>query len=213
MLEIGRYAAALSRLVLGATAAAVLATAPSRAESSHGAENVLGEPDAPVTVVWYASVTCPHCKHWHDQVWPDFKARYIDTGRVRFVVREMPTAPMPLAMAGFLVARCTPRRSSYFEALDFLFRYQQGLLEAYGEGGLAVREGLLEIANNFGVSEERFEACLRDEAEIARIHRVVQTGNQVFGVTSTPTFIINGVTYGALGIDELAAIIDPLLPG
>ena len=118
-----------------------------------------------------------------------------------------------LAMAGFLVARCVPEEH-YFEALDFLFRFQQDLLDSYGKrSGPAVREGLLEIASNFGVSPERFEACLRDEVEIARIQRVVQTGQVVYNVTGTPMFVIDGVTYEALGIEQLAAIIDPLLPG
>src|SRR5690606_34478542 len=96
---------------------------------------------------------------------------------------------------------------------DLLFRYQRELLESYGSrDGAGVREGLLEIASNFGVHEERFEACLRDQGEIARIRRIAQTGRQVYDVTGTPTFIIDGETYGALGIEELSRIIDPLLP-
>ncbi len=196
--------------LLAATAAAALAAVPAGAAGPQ--ENVIGDRGAPITVVWYASVTCPHCKSWHDDVWPDFKVRYVDTGRVRFVVRELPTNPTPLAMAGFLVARCV-RKERYFEVLDFLFRYQRDLLESYGaRDGPAVREGLLEIASNFGVYEERFEACLRDQDEIARIQRIVLTGRQLYDVTGTPTFLIDGVTYGALGIEEMSAIIDPLLP-
>jgi protein-disulfide isomerase len=175
--------------------------------SSEG-ENVLGNPDAPVTVIEYASVTCPHCKAFHEQVFPQLKEQYIDTGKVRFVFRELPTPPTPLAMAGFLMARCAPPEK-YFDVLDLLFEKQIPLVEAYQ--ARTAREELLKIARPLGISEEQFDACLADDAEIERIRRLGDEGLKEFQVSGTPTFVIDGKSYGAMPLEEFAKIIDPLL--
>jgi protein-disulfide isomerase len=180
-------------------------------ETGLRADNVLGDPDAPVTVIEYASITCPHCKAFHDQVFGDLRARYIDTGKVRFVFRELPTSPAALAMAGFLLARCAPE-DKYFDVLDLLFEKQIPLVQAYQSGGSAARDELVRIARAMGVSEEQFDVCIRDQAEIDRIQKIGDDGYAQFSVNSTPAFVINGRTYGAMTIDEFAAIIDPLLP-
>lgn len=181
------------------------------ADADLSGDNVLGDPNAPVTVIEYASITCPHCKAFHDQVFGDLRERYIDTGKVRFVFRELPTAPSALAMAGFLLARCAPQ-DKYYDVLDLLFEKQAPLVQAYQAGGSAARDELVRIARAMNVTEAQFDACIRDQAEIDRIQRVGEDGYAQFGVSATPTFVINGRSYPAMTIDELAAIIDPLLP-
>src|ERR1700744_6017788 len=84
----------------------------------------LGNPDARVTVIEYASASCPHCAHFNNEVFPAFKAKYIDTGRVHYVFREFLTAPAEIAAASFLIARCAGR-DKYFSVLDSIFRGQE----------------------------------------------------------------------------------------
>jgi protein-disulfide isomerase len=209
--------AAPSRRTALLTVAGVAALAlPACGQGGSGADtgatrddNALGDPNAPVTMIEYASVTCPHCKAFHDQVFDELRARYIDTGKVRFVFRELPTAPSALAMGGFLLARCAPE-DKYFDVLDILFEKQIPLVQAYQ--ARTAREELLKIARPLGISEEQFDACLEDQAEIERIQRIGDEGYAQFGVASTPTFVINGQTYGPMTIEEFAEIIDPLLP-
>jgi protein-disulfide isomerase len=173
-------------------------------------ENILGDPNAPVTIIEYASVTCPNCKAFHDTVFPELKARYIDTGQVCFVFRETPTGPAALAMAGFLTARCAPD-DRYFDVLDVLFERQLDLVRAFQAGGPGAREELLRIARPVGITEEQFEACIRDAGEIDRIRQVAEDGARIHGVTGTPTFLINGESYPPMSIEDFAAILDPLL--
>jgi protein-disulfide isomerase len=175
-----------------------------------GDENILGDPNAPVTVIEYASVTCPGCKAFHDLVFPEFKARYVDTGKVCFIFRELPTSPSALSMAGMLMARCAPE-DKYFDVLNVLFENQRDLIAAYQAGGGAAREALLAIARPVGITEEEFDACIRNDAEITRMREVGDAGYREFGVAHTPTFVIDGKTYGGMSLEELAAIIDPLL--
>jgi protein-disulfide isomerase len=112
-------------------------------------------------------------------------------------------------MAGFLTASCATD-DKYFEVMDILFERQVPLVTAFQAG--AARAELLRIAAAAGVTEAEFDACLRDSTEIERIQTVSERGAREHGVTGTPTLIINGETYPALSIDQLAAIIDPLLP-
>jgi len=116
---------------------------------------------AKVTVVEYASVTCGACAAWQQQVWPEFKAKYVDTNQVRFVFREFPTAPEPVAVAGFLMARCAGPEN-YFPVVEEILASRR---EMFGPGG--PRPVLLRIANGVGLSEEQFQACVTDEGAIA----------------------------------------------
>jgi len=199
-------------------AAAGLAAAPlaacdggERDAQALASDNILGDPDAPVKVIEYASVMCPHCKAFHDEVYPEFKARYIDTGKVCFVFREMPTAPGPLSMAGFLTARCASN-DKYFDVLDVLFEHQVDLYQAYQSGGGAARDRLLAIAHAAGVTEDQFDACIRDQLEIERIQRIDDEAQREHGIHLTPSFLINDQVYdGAYTLEGLAAVIDPLL--
>ncbi len=174
-------------------------------------DRVLGSPDAPLTIIEYASITCPHCAAFHIQTYPEFKRRYIDSGKVRLVFRELPTAPPALAFAGFLMARCAPE-DRYYDVLSILFERQGQLIQAYQAGGSGARDELLRIARAMNITEEQFDACIRDETQIDRINALGEDATRKYGPMSTPAFIINGeATFGAIPLDELEARIAPFV--
>jgi protein-disulfide isomerase len=168
----------------------------------------IGDPKAPVTIVEYASMTCPHCAHFQDTTFPDIKKKYIDTGKVRYIFREFPLDS--LAAAAFMVARCAGEKDSskYFALVDTLFRQQNTW---------AVEKPLpplLAIAKQAGFTETSFNACLANQKLLDGIEKVRQRAVDTFKVNSTPTFFINGQpVVGALSFDEMAKLIDPYLKG
>ena len=166
-------------------------------------EKVLGPVDAKVTVVEYASLSCPHCAHFDATVFDDFKTKYVDSGKVRYIFREFPlNAP---AYAAAMVARCAPA-DKYFDIVHAFFRTQEKWLE-----GSDLKAGILEIAKGFGFNDQSFDACLKNQALFEGIDAVQKRGSG-FGVRATPTFFINGKKYeGALTLDEVQKAIDPLL--
>jgi protein-disulfide isomerase len=175
-------------MICGASAHAANAVVP--------AEMALGNPRAPVTVVEYASLGCPHCATWEQQVFPTFKKTYIDTGKVRFVLKEMLFGNSTLAAAGFLTARCAGP-DKYFQVVNGVFN-QQTQIE---QGG--VKE-LLKVAQAAGLTEDRFKACLGDQAALdalqARIGHYVTDDK----ITGTPTFVVGNKTL--VGDQTMAAL-------
>lgn len=166
-------------------------------------EKVLGEANAPVTIVEYASMTCPHCAHFHETTLPELKKKYIDTGKAKLVMREFPFDPR--AEAGFMLARCSG--DNYFPMIDVLFRQQESWAAVDD-----ARSALLQIAKLAGFSQESFEKCLTDQKLLDDVRAVRTRGADEFHIDSTPTFIINGNVYkGAKSIDEMSAIIDSML--
>ena len=166
-------------------------------------DKVLGSDSAPVTIVEYASVTCPHCATFHQKTYPALKSKYIDAGKVKLIFREFPTQPAPVAIAGFMLARCADDK--YYPMLDAIFDQQQSWAQD-------PYNGFLRIARQAGFSQEKFEACLKDQKLAEQIQAVAQRGNEQFKVESTPTFFINGKKYvGALSMPELEKILEPLL--
>lgn len=166
-------------------------------------EMVLGKADAPVTIVEYASMTCPHCAAFHESTLPELKTKYIDTGKVRLIMREFPFDPR--AEAGFMLARCS--KDNYFPMVDVLFKQQANWAAVEN-----AKDALLQLAKLAGFSQQTFEACLTDQKLLDDIRAVRARGETDFGVTSTPTFFINGAKYpGAMSIGEFSAIIDPQL--
>ena len=166
-------------------------------------DKVLGSDSAPVTIVEYASVTCPHCATFHQKTYPALKSKYIDTGKVKLIFREFPTQPAAVATAGFMLARCA--EDKYYPMLDAIFSQQQSWAQD-------PYNGLLRIARQAGFSQEKFDACLKDQKLAEQIQAVAQRGNEQFKVESTPTFFINGKKYvGALSMPELEKILEPLL--
>lgn len=166
-------------------------------------DKVLGNADAPVTIVEYASMTCGHCANFHKNTLPEIKKNYIDTGKAQLIMREFPFDPR--AEAGFMLARCADDK--YFAMIDVLFQQQQSWVSVEN-----AREALLQIARLAGFSQESFEACLTDQKLLDDVREVRNRGSKDFGVDSTPTFFINGSVYkGALTVAEMSAIIDSKL--
>jgi protein-disulfide isomerase len=168
----------------------------------------MGSDKAPVTIVEYASMTCPHCAAFDHVTFPELKKRYIDTGKVRFIFREFPLDN--LAAAAFMLARCAGEADSnkYFALVNTLFRQQTQW---------AVQQPippLMAIAKQAGFTEASFNACLANQKILDSIESVRQRAVDTFKVHSTPTFFVNGKTVeGALSIEEFAKIIDPYLKG
>ena len=167
-------------------------------------DRVLGKADASVTIIEYASMTCPHCAHFAETTFPELKKRYIDTGKVRFIFREFPLDP--LAAGAAMLARCADK-DKYYPLIETLFQTQQQW---------AVEKPippLLAIAKQAGFSEQSFNACLSDQKMLDEIQAEQKRASEKFGVNSTPTLFINGKKeVGGVSIDDLAKIIDPMLP-
>lgn len=167
-------------------------------------EMALGNANAPVTIVEYMSMTCPHCANFHNETFDAIKAKYIDTGKVRFIVREFPFDPR--AAAAFMLARCAPE-GQYFPMISMLFKQQQQWAAA--ENG---REALLQMSKLAGFTQESFEACLTNQKLLDDVNAVMQRGAKEFGVQSTPTFFVNGEHYsGDMSVDVMSALIDSKL--
>jgi protein-disulfide isomerase len=183
--------------------AASAATAP--ASSPLLAEEVaLGNPKAKVTVVEYASAACPHCARFNNDVFPAFKKKYVDTGKVRYVFRELLTDPVPFAGTAFMMARCAGE-SKYFDVLNDVFQQQTAI---YQSGDLS--GGLLKIGMKYGMDKDRLNACM-DEKAVDALNARVEKANKD-GVDSTPTFVIAGnKSVGEKSLEDLSAAIDPLL--
>ncbi len=166
-------------------------------------EMVMGEEDAPVTIVEYASMTCGHCANFHNNTLPAIKENYIDTGKARLIMREFPFDPR--AEAGFMLARCADDK--YFAMVGALFEQQRNWVPVEN-----ARDALLQIARLAGFSQESFEACLTNQELLEDVRAVRLRGAEDFSVDATPTFFINGNKYaGALSVDEMSAIIDSML--
>jgi protein-disulfide isomerase len=172
-----------------------------------------GAADAPVHLIEYASTTCPHCAAFHEEVWPQLKAHYIDVGKVRFTFREMATAPAPVAVAGFQLARCGEADAdTYLTRVGVLFQQQRNILSTGSMQG--VRDALVNIGRAAGLSEEAVMACITDEAGAERVRRSAEEAQRI-GITGTPGFVIDGeriedpavVTYEGLSriLDERLA--------
>ena len=159
----------------------------------------LGNADAKVTVIEYASAACSHCARWNEEVWPSFKAKYVDTGRVHYVFREFLTPPIELASAAFLMARCAGK-DKYFNVVDAVFRAQPVM---YQTGDY--RGELLRIANSAGMSEQQFTQCIRDDEALKALNDRVEKASRQDKITGTPTFVINGKTAasGEMTLEQL----------
>jgi protein-disulfide isomerase len=163
----------------------------------------LGDPNAPVTIIEYASMTCPHCAHFEEATFPELKKQYIDTGKVRLIFREFPLDP--LAAAGSQLARCSGK-DNYFAVIEILFKQQKDWV---------VRQpipALTAIAKQLGFTQQSFEQCMANQKLLADIEAVRERAASKFGVNSTPTFFINGTLYrGALELADIAKAIEPYL--
>jgi protein-disulfide isomerase len=160
----------------------------------------LGDPNAKVTVIEYASVACPVCGRWYAEVWPAFKARYIDSGRIHYVFREMLVgggSETSAAAAGFLLARCAGK-DNYFKVVDAIFKNQQALFSD-------VNGTLGNIAKSIGMSDAQFNACLTNDQALLALNTRTQHNAEANSVSGTPTFVINGKAFPA-GYQTLATL-------
>jgi protein-disulfide isomerase len=163
----------------------------------------LGSPQARVTVIEYASVGCPHCAVWNNTVFPDFKAKYVDTGRVRFVVREMLTGVPAIATAGFMLARCAGP-AKYFQVVDAIYHRQADVFQTGAAAGLILED----VAKSAGLDEAAFQACIDDQKGLDALNARVQRHVNDDKVDSTPVFFVNGQRYdGEQTVAQLATAI------
>jgi protein-disulfide isomerase len=197
--------------VLGGTSKSVLAqgaTVPMDQLMAVGAlpDIALGKSDAPVTIVEYASMTCTHCAAFHATTFPILKNKYVDKGKVRFILREFPLDP--LATAGFMLARCAgPEKRNAM--IDLLFAQQKNW--AFTDKPI---EALANLVKQTGMSQESFESCLKDQGLYDKVNEVRDRGAEKFGVNATPTFFINSKKQnGEITPEELDQLLDPLLKG
>ncbi|MCX7889389.1 MAG: DsbA family protein [Rhodobacteraceae bacterium] len=185
---------------------------PARAEDAAAPavpDMVLGNPDAPVTVVEYASFTCPHCANFHANVWGEFRKNYVDTGKVRFVYREVYFDKFGLWAA--MVARCGGEMR-YFGIADMIYDTQRDWI---GDGTDAtIAANLRKIGLKAGMTADQVDACLNDNAMARAMVEAFQKNSAADGVEGTPTFLINGEKHsGEMSYADFAALVDAKLGG
>ncbi len=195
-------------LTILALLAALVAGAPAHAQTGPaiGTDMVLGKADAPVTVIEYASLTCPHCAHFHEAVWPQLKSQYIDTGKVRFIYRDFPLDEAAARAAQ--LARCNGTPESFFGFLDILFPQQQVWATQQFKQNLQV------IARMGGIGEEQFLACMNNQPLLDSIVKARLDGVEKFKVSGTPTLIVNDRNIGSpTAFEAVRDAIEAALPG
>lgn len=164
---------------------------------------VMGSDDAPVTVIEYASFTCPHCATFHKNVFPSLRKNYIDTGKVKFIYREVYFDGPGLWAA--MLARCGGEMR-YFGISDLIYERQREWTQ--GEGGAAIAQNLYKIGRIAGLEDAAMEACLQDKDVATAMVARFQETSAADGVNSTPTLIVNGKNIGNVSYTELAKLID-----
>jgi protein-disulfide isomerase len=174
---------------------------------------VHGSPNAPVTVIEYASMTCPHCAQFQKDIIPKLNKDYVDTGKVKVVFREYPLDGA--ARMASAVARCLPG-DQYFSFIDLLFKNQMNWIKDFDNNNQLTREdileGLTQMGRFAGLAREKVQSCADDPKNLALVDGNWMEGQTKYNVNSTPTFIINGTTHaGEIPYDELQKIIDPLV--
>ena len=188
-----------SPLALIAVAGVLLLAACSRGSATSTDDMTMGDPKAAVKMVEYASASCTHCATFNNTVLPAFKAKYIDTGKVHYTLKEFLTPPNELAAAGFLTARCAGK-DKYFSVLDAIFSSQQEILQTGDMRGI-----LLRVAQSAGLTESQFNACITDETALKALNARVERAIKQDKITGTPAFFINGKSVGD-GEISLAAL-------
>ena len=199
----GVAGAVFSRFVAPAAAEGSAVDQAELAKPGPDGDVALGSDKAPVTVIEYASMTCPHCAHFSTTTFPELEKRYIDTGKVRFIFREFPLDS--LAAAGFMLARCAGK-DKFMPIVETLFAKQPEWMVQ------KPIDPLKAIAKQFGFTEDSFNQCLANQQVLDGIQAVRDRAAEKLGVNSTPTFFINGKKFvGDLSIDAIGKEIDPYL--
>ena len=173
-------------------------------------DHTMGNPKAPLTVLEYAAPTCPHCAHFDMDIFPQFKQQYIDTGKVYYVFRVFPLNGVDVAAAS--IAECMPE-DNYFPFLDLLYR-NQPKWDPDGYQIPDVRAALKQMGNIVGLSGDKVDSCIGDQAEGKKIEQIGQEATTKYDVSGTPTFVFEGQpqTHGPFeDFQELKKYIDPIL--
>ena len=177
-------------------------------DTSSVTEMALGDPDAPVTVIEYASFTCPHCASFHAGPFEQIKENYVDTGKVRFIHREVYFDKY--GMWASLIARCAgPER--YFGLVDLIYGSQSEWSRAGSD--LAIANELRKIGRMAGMDDERIEACLGDADKLRTLVAWYQENATEHDINATPVFIVDGEKYSNMGYADFARVLDEKLAG
>jgi protein-disulfide isomerase len=164
-------------------------------------EREYGNPNAPVTIIEYASLTCPHCRNYHAKVFPKVKRAYIDTGKVRYIIREFPIGHT--AGKAAIITRCVPKDKYLPLVTAFLARQPEWVSQEVRP------DALYKVAKSSGISRAEFDKCLSNQAIIDGLTEVKQRGRK-YGVIGTPTLFINGKkAQGEVTFEEVKALIEP----
>jgi protein-disulfide isomerase len=216
MSGIGRRDVVLGAAAMGAALAAGCSNNNPATPAASPDDMAIGLPNAPVTMIEYASVMCPICKAWHDAMWAQFKQHYIDTGKVRFIMREFPTGDMApsVVVAAFQVARCgnaTPEQ--YFSRVDVFYDQQPAFFATGGQNEL-VRQKLVDIGKAANLSEQQVMDCINDPSGGTRMQRLYTAGSNL-GVSGTPTLFLNGRKLDPTpgNFSELSHVVDAAVSG
>jgi len=164
-------------------------------------DQVLGPADAPNTIVEYASLTCTHCKHFHDTTWKPLKEKYIDTGKVRFILRDFPLNPVDTG--AYMLAHAAPN-DKFYEMVDLLWDNQDKW--AFVDDPVPA---LFNLVKQVGFTQETFELALKNQALLDAVNAIRDRGSKDYGVNATPTFFINGVRQqGALSLEDIEKLLN-----
>lgn len=175
-------------------------------DTSHIQDMVLGSADAPVTMIEYASYTCPHCAAFHKNVFPQLKADYIDSGKVRFIYREVYFDRYGLWAA--MVARCGGE-AKYFGISDIFYEEQREWLNADSPAEIA--DNLRTIGKRAGITDAELDSCLSNADEAQALVARYQLQSEEHGIRSTPSFVIGDETYSNMSYDDMRALLDEQL--
>jgi protein-disulfide isomerase len=166
-------------------------------------DRILGKPDAPITIVEYASLTCPHCAHFENDVLPELKKKWIDSGKAKLVLRDFPLDEPALRAA--MIARCAPP-DRYYAYVDTFFAAQEKWVMARD-----YREALARLVKLGGMNKDEFDKCLNDTALENKIVGERLVASKELDVNSTPTFFINGTKFaGAPTVEEFDKVLSGL---
>jgi protein-disulfide isomerase len=169
-------------------------------------DHVLGNEKAPITVVEYASMTCSHCARFNNEVFPSFKKKYIDTGKVRYILREFPLDP--LAASAFALARCQSA-DKYYPTLELFFAEQKDWAFVDDPS-----KAIFAMAQKIGFTQQSFDACLTDTKLSQAIDDIRLKAKEKFSVKGVPAFFINGEKMqGEKTLDNFDKVLEPLLKG
>ena len=175
-------------------------------DTSGVVDMMIGNPDAPVTVIEYASYTCPHCGSFHTGPYKQLTADYIDTGKINFINREVYFDRFGLWASA--IARCAGTTETFFGITDMLYASQAEWSRAGGGDPAVIADELRKVGRLAGLDGDTLEACLTDADNLRTLVAWYQENAEEDGIRSTPSFVINGTTYNNMAYSEMARLID-----